>query len=234
MDLKFSSDAKFVPHIHGQIDGVGMDFTLDLGSNGLIRLSKQSYENLLRSGAVKDKDTKSSSENIGLGGILKDREGKFQRGELLDRPLKDWEVDSGGDLNFVGLAFLVNYNLIIDFEHAKLFYQVRACDPPVNVSGMLGAAILFAKGEGLVYKLQAEGGAAREAGLTVGDRMVRFGDLMDGDFNARALYELCLQHAGENLKVEVVHEEGPGMQQTLQKQIRVGPKAYWFPRADAH
>jgi hypothetical protein len=191
---------------------------------------------LLKSGAVKDKasDAKPKGENLDLGGAIKSREGKFQKGELLDRPLKDWKVDSGGDLNLLGLAFLVNYNLIIDFEHAKLFYQARACDPPVSDTKILGAAVLFAKGEGLIYKLRPEGGAAREAGLTEGDRIVRFGDLMDGDFNARSLYELCLQHAGEKLRVDVVHEGSPGTHQTLQKQIQLGPKAYWFPRADAH
>jgi hypothetical protein len=204
LDLLLGPDG-VSPYIAVNIEGVRVLFCLDLGFNGTVGLSRQTCAKFAAKGIFKefrDRD----EESFTMAGKMKNRSGIFLKGELLGKRLYDVSISNKGDFNMIGMEFLVNYDVIIDLEKGKFYYQPRHAERAVNVYGMLGAIIFCENGVGVVYQVRPGAGPASDAGLRAGDRVTKLGKLSQGQFNAATLYELGRHSAGRTLEVELLRK----------------------------
>lgn len=196
------------PYIAVNIEGIPVQFCIDLGFNGTVGLSHQTCAKFAAKGIFKEFSDR-DEESFTMAGRTKNRSGIFLKGELLGRRLSDVSISNKGDFNMLGMEFLVNYNVIIDLEKGKFFYKSRRAERAVNVYGMLGAIIFCENGCGVVYQVRPGVGPAAEAGLRQGDRVTKLGKLSRGQFNAATLYELGRHSAGRTLEVELLRKGSP-------------------------
>ena len=197
-------DATPLPEFTVRIEGTEVTFMLDTGFTGTIVLTADTFAKFVSAGVI-EKDSISKISTLTTSGKeIVDPSGHFLLGRLLGRPLKGTDCGSGRS-NILGLAFLVNFNLIVDFKGGKLYYQLRDAMPPLHVNRMLGMMVVYEDGIGVVRVLKS-GGRAEEAGIRVGDYLIGFGDIERGKFNFGAVYDLCLKHAGEAVNVKLLRE----------------------------
>jgi hypothetical protein len=226
LEIQFMKDG-LSPAITLPLGGEQVKFCLDSGSNGLITLNPETFSKMVARGLIKENpESEHAGGTLAVGGMRKDRDGSFQSGELLGIPLKGAKVSDGEVINHLGMAMLVNFNLVIDLQGARFFYQRRSAEPPLRVNAMLGVLLLFPEGKCLAYQLKPGGGPAQDAGVRQGDSVTRLGSLKEGAINAQSLYELCLHHAGEEIEIEFQHQ---GEATTNTAKLKLGAKTFEFP-----
>ncbi len=219
LDLGTTLDA---PSIRLAIEGTTEDFVVDTGFNGSVGLRDDLFKSFVAKGIIKP----SGEFNGAAGGQSRDPVGWFNQGQLLGLDLNAVPVVDVGNVNVVGLEFMANFNVIVDFKNAKFWYRDRQAPPAIRLNKMLGAILKFSNGHNHIFEIDPQGGAAREAGLKIWDRIVRLGPLREADLNAVSIYELCLSHANETLDVEVTR---PGESQRIIAKLKLPEKQYEYP-----
>ncbi len=204
LDLEFEPGSH-APKVNLFFMNRGVRFDLDLGYTGAFLLKPESFKRFVTMGALNlDTDTPHKGLSI-TGEDRQERMGRWESWELWGQDVRySTATEAQGDV--IGLEFLVNFNLIIDLDHAKLYYQRRQAPPPINPFSMLGGVIFVKDGCGVVNEVHEGKRPLWEAGLRKGDKILRLGSLEKGGFNQKSLYELALNHAGETVEVQYLHQ----------------------------
>jgi hypothetical protein len=203
-----------------RLGGQTLRFGIDLGYNGAIGLSKDTYAACLNSGIIRELRGQ-DDVSVTFGGSMRHHLARFVKGELLGRSLSDFTTSVKGDFNLVGLDFLVNFDFIIDPEHARFFSKLRKVPPAANVSQLTGATFVFDDGCLVVDQLLTGPGPARVAGLREGDRLVQLGYLKRGQFNMATVYEAAMSGVGQTLMVQALRK---GSSDPIVTQLQIRPR----------
>ena len=211
--------------IKAEMEGRELEFLVDTGSNGYIGLAHDIYAQMVSDGTIKEEEGGGSRTETGAGAVTQPR-AHFTKGHLLGVDLAGMPVSDANTLCNVGIGFLLNFDSMIDFQGAKFRYLIRQASPPLDHHAMLGLMLMYSHGRNHVFKVSSVTGAAKEAGIKVWDHIVRLGPLKGPEINEIGIYELCLNHAGETLEVEI---ERPGEEQPLLRHLTIPEKKYEYP-----
>ncbi len=215
-----------LPEFTVLIEGAEVTFMIDTGFTGTILLAEDTFAKFAAVGIIEKDSIPKATTLMAQGKEIVDPTGRFLRGRLLGRPLQGTACGSGRS-NIVGLAFLVNFNLIIDYKKERLYYKLRDAMPPLHINGMLGMAVVYEGGLGVVHVLKS-GGRAEKAGIRAGDRLVGLGDIERGKFSFGAVYDLCLRHAGKTVSVKLLRA---GKEVPAVAELTIGEKQFLIPPA---
>lgn len=104
-----------------------------------------------------------------------------------------------GTRNILGLGLLARYRIVFDFPNAQLFLKRRIANPECQQVGNCGFEVCRA-GNRIFIEDVEENGAAQEAGLQAGDRLIAVNGKSSLD---RSLYELRQILSPQGLRVQV-------------------------------
>ena len=212
--LKLEEDPYHLPIIKPEFEGKETEFLIDTGNSGCLSLRHDIFTDLVARGVIDQEMSPAPTQT--LLGTVSIPSGHFTRGLLLGVNLTGMPVSDNGEISSAGMAFLLNFNAVIDFKGATFSYQGRRALPPISPHKMLGAALKFSDGRNHIFILDPHHSAARDAGLQLWDRITRLGPLKEPELNYLTLYQLCLDRAGDSLEVEVAR---PGVKEPLRKFI---------------
>jgi len=216
------------PIVKLDLDGRVMSLVIDTGYNNCFGLRHEIFAGMIADGTIV---LKGDATAMGESGKMKSRWGTFTKGQLLGVSLVGLPVMETNKIATIGLGFLLNFNLVVNFKSGDLFYQIREAKPPILAGEMLGAILKFSDGDSYVYSLYPYPSPAQIAGLKVGDRILRLGPLSKAEINSRAIYELCLRHPGEALPVELLRS---GEKNSISTQIKLEEYRFIYPPREPH
>lgn len=220
------ANALQTPAIRTSLGEQSIDWVIDTGFTFTMCLRHELFEKFLAEGLIGHLKEKQTIPSETAAGPMNSREGRFLKGELLGVDLTDIPVQETPAGNNLGLLFLMNFNLIMDFGGNRLYFQRRDAEPPINHYIMLGCVFSFSDGRCQVKKLSTGGGAAETAGLRVGDRILRVGSMSGADLTVYSVYDFCETHAQQTFEVEYARE---GMDGSKTTQLRLPAKEYTYP-----
>jgi hypothetical protein len=202
-----------VPALALSLNGIPITATIDTGYNAFLGLNHQIYERLVASGMIAPQNPVSTFETETVAGPLKLETGHFTSGNLLGQNLRDWSVYDAGDSNILGMYFLLHYNFTIDFSNKAFYFSPRGSAPPIGQLNTLGLLFRYSDGHCHVTAVN-EGATAKDADVKVGDEILKLNSIEERALNAASIYELCNEHAGETIDVEIARAGEPKTIQT--------------------
>ena len=215
-----------VPAINVGIEKEELEVLVDTGSNECIGLRHERFEKLVADGTIKRELGRLSVSRETITGQHKTSEGRFVKGKLLGLELKDMPVTDTGNIESLGMEFLINFNFVIDLPNGAFYFQKRNAEPPLRHNLMFGAALSFIDGHCRVLALASGGGPAQDVGLKQGDEIVKIDPLSGKDLCLSSIYELCLNKAGQTIDVEFLHT---GDAQPIKTRLVIGKKQFLYP-----
>jgi len=222
--LKLSFNSGGVPCVKWDVRGQIIELMIDTGDNSCIGLRHDTFLQLVSDGTIA-LDRKANARSETANGQVTQLSGRFTKGRLLGMNLTGVPVGDRQESNFIGVGFLLNFNVIVDLQGARLLYQQRKAMSPIQPGVMLGIGFTFPEGRARVDRLAPAGPAAR-AGIREGDRIARLGPLQQSDLNIYSIYELCLNHARESLPVEILR---PGEVRPIVTRLKLPDKIFEYP-----
>jgi len=212
------------PMIQAMLGGKTMQFVIDTGFDGYIGLPHDVFEGMVADGMIKEEET-GGVQSETAGGAMTQLPAHFTKGRLLGVDLTNIPVRDAHLFSNIGVGFLLDFDVVIDFKNLKFHYKDRGAEPPIAAHKMFGANLRYPRGHNHVYYVSRNAGAALDAGFKVWDHIVRLGPLKEGEINDIAIYELCLNHAGETLEVEI---QRPGEERPIVTQLKLPEKIYAY------
>jgi hypothetical protein len=191
------------PYLEAVFGGKPCQVLVDTGYSACISLEESIFEALVASGDI-ERTMRGSVGQAMFGGPkeTKGKSGTFLKGEFMGKSLVGVSVSSTGGSNKLGLEWLHAFSIEIDFANRKMRYKyLPDAEAPVNIHRMLGAAIFFNNREPVVAHLKPEGGAAREAGIEVGDKVERLGEVPKEALTVVTIYQEIQKNAGKDLTI---------------------------------
>ncbi len=211
------------PALTTQIEGVTFQPTIDTGAQALVTVRHRIFARLVRAGVITPEATSGLNTTYGAAGFFKKTTGQFTRGNLLGVDLRGVHVVDGGELEGIGLAFLLQFHTVLDLPAKRFYFEHRNCEPALDSNTMLGMALSYPKGQCRVRALLPNG-AAVAAGLHEGDTILKLGGREGKDLNEPAIYDLCAQCAGQPVPVEIAR---PGKTDKITTQLKITTKQFF-------
>jgi len=143
---------------------------------------------------------------------------RFQLGELLlqDLPVVLADLPSGDDHLLLGRDFLAEFVTTLDYPAEEiLFSPVGEVEFPRNVTST--GLKLDQKPEGTFVRGFWEGSPAEEAGLVLGDEVVRIDGVAATDYSRQALSDLLNDQSRRSIELALLRE---GVLQTVEIPLR--------------
>lgn len=198
------SSKQDVPTFDGTIDKTRISFGVDTGDNGCISIERSIFEELVSRGVIRVRSL-DSQVIVGGGTAVSERQGWFEKGELMGVQLKGVPVAESGKSN-LGQQWLFGFNIEFDLRNRKLYYLRRADKAvPAATNLMFGALVVYQDGIAFVASLRPGPGTgpAEAAGLKLGDVIVKLGKLEAKELNSASIATAILESAGKSLVVRV-------------------------------
>jgi len=201
-----------LPGITCVVESIPLSLIIDTGSSSCFGLSRQTVTALIKDKVV-EMDASKTSKSIGIGEITEGvSSGWFLKGTMMGKDLKgvSFKVTSGNET--MGMGWLMGFNFAIDFKNQKLLTKRRAHPaPPIPPEQMTGAVFRYTPEGLLVERLKPGGGAAQNAGLIPGDRLISFEDTSLAGITGYDITSLLRRHANSSLPF-TVQKNGVGPQ----------------------
>lgn len=211
------------PALRIQIEGVTFQPTIDTGAQSLVTVRHHIFAKLVGAGVIVPEANSGLNTTYGAAGVFKRTMGQFTRGNLLGIDLRGVHVFDGGELEGIGLAFLLQFHAVLDLPSKRFYFQRRNCESPLDSNTMLGMQLFYPKGECRVHALRPKG-AAMEAGLREGDTILKMAGREGKDLSEPAIYDLCAQFAGQAVPVEIMR---PGKAEKITTQLKITKKQFF-------
>jgi len=208
------------PTLRTEIEGVTFQPTIDTGAQALVTVRHRIFEKLVHAGVITRESSSGLNTTFGAAGVYKRKMGQFTRGNLPGVDLRGVHVADGGELEGIGLAFLMQFHSVLDLPSKRFYFERRNCEPPLDSNTMLGMELSYPKGQCRVNVLLPKG-AAMEAGLREGDTILKLAGREGKDLSEPAIYDLCAQRAGQTVQVEVAR---PGKAEKISMQLKITQK----------
>ncbi len=224
--LSVENDSR-IPMIRSTIRDIPVEWMMDMGTNHCLGLKHDLFDKMVKAGVIHRDTSKAKDRTLTAVGNTPLAGGHFTEGNLLGVALKDLPVYDTGDANLIGLSFLINFNLIIDFSGNRLYFTRRNTTPPISTLEMLGAVLEYGKEGCGVWALHPEHGRAAEAaGLAVGDLILQLGALRGENINGSTVYNLCRTGAGKVIEVQASRAK---TKEIFKTRLRLSDMRYLYP-----
>lgn len=190
---------KSVPYLMQELGGSRVKMTIDTGMNDSVRVTEQTYLQLVKEGLVEGISPAATASAGGIGAV---KRGTLKSFVFLGRRYTNLKLVVGGEANAIGMGLLVHYNLVFDFAQDELLLRDRKIAPGLNVPAMLDMAINYSD-QGCEIVAIKPHGPAENAGLVDGDLIVTLGSLEETKLNAYSIYGEVAKSAGSSILLRV-------------------------------
>jgi len=113
------------PIITTKLEDVTVHLIVDTGTSAGIGLRRGTFDKLAVRGVIAREPETEADIHQGANGSFKIRAGRFTRGSLLGIELKDTPVEDDGDVDVLGMLFLLRLNSVLDLAGKRFYFERR-------------------------------------------------------------------------------------------------------------
>jgi len=187
---------------------------VDTGSDGSIAIPEPAFDRLEKLGFIEESPILMKTQS--LNRIRDSRRGWFLKGELMGMPLRGMDVVSSArkPSTPLGLIWLSCFNFELDHQKNTMRFEQRGNPAPAPaLQMMLGAVLMYDEEGARVFRIRPDGeGPFEKAGLKVGDRIVKFGELEASEIDLPNVAELIVRNPLGEIEVRYSREDGVPME----------------------
>jgi hypothetical protein len=191
------------PSLEARIGDVDVNLLIDSGATGCVTLSERTAARLLDKKMVEVNSTQ--GKVVSISGVKSHVSGgRFLGGQLMGKNLEGVEFEIG-EIEKIGMGWLVGFNFAIDLKNQRFFADIRKnAKPPIIQELMTGAVFRFTADGLVIDRLKPGGGAAQDAGIAPGDVLTSFGGLSMKGIDGYTFYDLVRRHSNSAVSFTVV------------------------------
>lgn len=186
-----------------EIEGVGMNLTIDTGNNGCLGFEPEDFAKFEEIGMLKNVYRGSTYSAMSSYTV---KNGTFFKGRLMGRELRGVPLQTDKPYGYIGMSFMRCFRLALDVENSRLYYELRKDNYKglLSTEFMAGAHFWHLAEGALINNLNYNGSPLKKLGVKKGDVIVRIGGYSHNQITAGAVYETCRKHAGEEVPIKVM------------------------------
>jgi hypothetical protein len=191
------------PVLNVNVADIPLRLKIVTGSNLVIGLAHEHFEELVKSRAIAKSDQ--TSPNVVAGRYVDVVTGKFTRGDFLGLSLNDQKVIDCNNKDFIGMQLLSHFNFVIDFPGGKFFFAKRKLGIFYEWES-LGLDFRYDTSGCYVDAINPHCPGPKALQIRLGDSILKLGPLSSKEINKLSVYDLCSQQYGQSIDIEFIHK----------------------------